>query len=33
VFNTVKSTTFKTLGCGAPQCKQVIVTHFCHRSR
>ncbi|XP_061981912.1 aspartyl protease AED3-like [Populus nigra] len=23
VFNTVKSTTFKTLGCGAPQCKQV----------
>ena len=33
VFNTVKSTTFKTLGCRAPQCKQVIVTHFCHCSR
>ncbi|KAG5249924.1 aspartyl protease AED [Salix suchowensis] len=23
VFNTVKSSTFKSLGCGAPQCKQV----------
>jgi hypothetical protein len=24
VFNSVTSTTFKTLGCDAPQCKQVI---------
>lgn len=28
VFNSAKSTTFKSVGCQAPQCKQVILIYF-----